>query len=139
MSVSAERASLSRLRLAGRLVVLALLVAGIVAVWLNRAALDPNAIRAAIEAHPAIAPLLFLLLHVAASLLFVPRTLLAVVAGVVFDFWLGPRLGRDAAACWARSPASSSRATSIPASSISRACRGSGRCCSAPRPAAGAR
>ena len=45
MSVSAERPPLSRLRLAGRLVVLALLVAGIVAVFLNRAALEPNAIR----------------------------------------------------------------------------------------------
>jgi uncharacterized membrane protein YdjX (TVP38/TMEM64 family) len=89
MSISAERASLSRLRLAGRFLVLALLVAGMIAVWLNRAALEPNAIRAAIEAHPAIAPLLFLLLHVVASLLFVPRTLMGLVAGGVFDFWWG--------------------------------------------------
>src|SRR6185312_3461449 len=89
MSVSAERAPLSRLRIAGRLLVLALLFAGIVAVWLNRAALEPNAIRAAIEAHPAIAPLLFLLLHIVASLLFVPRTLMGLVAGGVFDFWWG--------------------------------------------------
>jgi len=89
MTVSAERAPLSRLRLAGRLLVLALVVAGIVAVWVNRAALEPNGIRAAIEAHPAIAPLLFLLLHVVASLLFVPRTLMGLVAGGVFDFWWG--------------------------------------------------
>jgi uncharacterized membrane protein YdjX (TVP38/TMEM64 family) len=89
MSVPAERATLSRLRLAGRLMVLALLIAGIVVVWLNRAALEPSAIRAAIEAHPAIAPLLFLLMHILASLLFVPRTLMGLVAGGVFDFWWG--------------------------------------------------
>ena len=89
MSLSAERAPLSRLRLAGRVLVLALLVAGIVAVWLNRAALEPNAIRATIESHSAIAPLVFLLLHIVASLLFVPRTLMGLVAGGVFDFWWG--------------------------------------------------
>ena len=89
MSVSAERAPLSRLRLAGRVMVVALLLAGVVAVWVNRAELDPNAIRAAIEGHPAIAPLLFLLLHIVASLLFVPRTLMGLVAGGLFDFWWG--------------------------------------------------
>ncbi|HEX3974230.1 MAG TPA: VTT domain-containing protein, partial [Stellaceae bacterium] len=91
MSLSAERerAPLSRLRLAGRFVIVVLLVAGIVAVWLNRAALDPNTIRAAIEAHPAIAPLLFLALHILASLLFIPRTVMGLVAGGVFDFWWG--------------------------------------------------
>ena len=89
MSVSVERAPLSRLRVAGRIMVLGLLAAGIVAVVLNRAALDPNAIRAAIEAHTALAPLLFLLLHIVASLLFVPRTLMGLVAGGVFDFWWG--------------------------------------------------
>ncbi|HWE75035.1 MAG TPA: TVP38/TMEM64 family protein [Stellaceae bacterium] len=91
MSFSAERerAPLSRLRLAGRVMVLVLLVAGIVAVWLNRSALDPNTIRAAIEAHPDLAPVLFLALHVIASLLFIPRTVMGLVAGGVFDFWWG--------------------------------------------------
>ena len=89
MSLSVERAPLSRLRLAGRIVVLGLLAAGIVAVVLNRAALDPNAIRATIEGHAALAPLLFLLMHIVASLLFVPRTLMGLVAGGVFDFWWG--------------------------------------------------
>jgi uncharacterized membrane protein YdjX (TVP38/TMEM64 family) len=69
--------------------VLALLALGIVAVWFNRAALDPNAVRTAIESHPAIAPLVFLLLHIVASLLFVPRTLMGLVAGGAFDFWWG--------------------------------------------------
>jgi uncharacterized membrane protein YdjX (TVP38/TMEM64 family) len=89
MTLSDARAPLSRLRLAGRVMVLGLLAAGIVAVWLNRDALDPNAIRAAIEAHAAVAPLLFLAIHIVASLLFVPRTLLGLVAGGVFDFWWG--------------------------------------------------
>ncbi len=89
MIVSAERAPLSRLRLAGRIMVLALLAAGIVAVLLNRAALDPNAMRTTIETHAALAPLLFLLMHIVASLLFVPRTLMGLVAGGVFDFWWG--------------------------------------------------
>jgi len=89
MIVSVERAPLSRLRLAGRIMVLALLAAGIVAVLLNRAALDPNAMRTTIETHAALAPLLFLLMHVVASLLFVPRTLMGLVAGGVFDFWWG--------------------------------------------------
>lgn len=89
MTVSAERAPLSRLRFAGRLLVLALLVAGMVAVWLNRATLDPNAIEAVIDTHPALAPLVFLLLHIVASLLFVPRTMLGLVAGLVFGLWWG--------------------------------------------------
>jgi uncharacterized membrane protein YdjX (TVP38/TMEM64 family) len=89
MSLSAERPPLSLLRLAGRLLVLGLLAAGIVAAWLNRVALEPDAIRAAIEAHPAVAPLLFLLLHILASLFFVPRTLMGLVAGGIFDFWWG--------------------------------------------------
>jgi uncharacterized membrane protein YdjX (TVP38/TMEM64 family) len=89
MIVSVERAPLSRLRLAGRAMVLALLMAGVIAMWLHRDALDPNAIRAEIEAHSAAAPLVFLLMHVVASLLFVPRTLMGLVAGGAFDFWWG--------------------------------------------------
>ncbi|HLI23243.1 MAG TPA: VTT domain-containing protein [Stellaceae bacterium] len=89
MTISADRPPLSRLRLAGRLFVLMLLVVGMIAVWLNRTALDPNAIRSAIEAHSALAPLFFLLLHVLASLFFVPRTLMGLVAGGAFDFWWG--------------------------------------------------
>jgi uncharacterized membrane protein YdjX (TVP38/TMEM64 family) len=89
VSISAERAPLSRLRLAGRVFILLVLAAGMVAVWLDRDALDPNAIRATIEGHSALAPVLFLLLHIVASLLFVPRTLMGLVAGGVFDFWWG--------------------------------------------------
>ena len=88
MSLSAERAPLSRLRFAGRLMVLVLLVAGMVAVWLNRSALDPVAITSAIAREPA-APLIFLAIHILASLLFVPRTMMGLIAGLVFGFWWG--------------------------------------------------
>ncbi len=56
--------------------------------WLWRAVLDPVAITAAIERSPA-APLGFLALHIVASLLFVPRTLLALVAGLLFGVGWG--------------------------------------------------
>jgi len=68
--------------------VLALLAAGMAAVWLHRNALDPVAVTAAIGSDPA-APLVFLAIHILASLLFVPRTMLGLVAGLVFGFWWG--------------------------------------------------
>lgn len=89
MSLSDARAPLSRLRFAGRLMVLVLLAAGMVEVWLHRDALDPNVLRATIEDHAALAPLIFLLIHIVASLLFVPRTMMGLIAGLVFGFWWG--------------------------------------------------
>jgi uncharacterized membrane protein YdjX (TVP38/TMEM64 family) len=71
-----------------RLMVLVLVGAGIAAALHWRAALDPLAIAAMISRDPA-APLVFLGLHVAASLLFVPRTVLAVAAGLVFGMSWG--------------------------------------------------
>jgi uncharacterized membrane protein YdjX (TVP38/TMEM64 family) len=59
-----------------------------VAAVLDRAALEPAALQAAIARYPA-APLAFLAVHVVASLLFVPRTMLAVVAGLLFGMWWG--------------------------------------------------
>jgi uncharacterized membrane protein YdjX (TVP38/TMEM64 family) len=79
---------LSRLRLAGRVLLLLLLAAGMVAAWLNRGTLEPASITAEIAHHPA-APLVFLAMHVAASLLFVPRTMLGLVAGLIFGLWWG--------------------------------------------------
>jgi uncharacterized membrane protein YdjX (TVP38/TMEM64 family) len=76
------------LRRATRFVLLALLAAGVVAVWRWRGVLDPTSIGAAIARYPA-APLGFLAVHIAASLLFVPRTLLAIVAGLLFGVWWG--------------------------------------------------
>ncbi len=90
MTLSCERdpATFARLRLAGRVLVLALLMAGLIAVWINRASLDPAAITATIARYPA-APLVFLAAHLIASLLFVPRTILGLVAGLVFGLWWG--------------------------------------------------
>jgi uncharacterized membrane protein YdjX (TVP38/TMEM64 family) len=76
------------LRRTPRLALLGLLVIGAASVWRWRAVLDPTAITAAIECYP-LAPLGFLAVHIAASLLFVPRTLLAVVAGLLFGMGWG--------------------------------------------------
>jgi uncharacterized membrane protein YdjX (TVP38/TMEM64 family) len=73
---------------ATRLVVLALVAIGAFAAWRWRAVLDPVEIAGAIARYPA-APLAFLALHVAASLLFVPRTLLAIVGGMLFGVGWG--------------------------------------------------
>jgi uncharacterized membrane protein YdjX (TVP38/TMEM64 family) len=66
-----------------RLAVLGLLAVGIALAWRWRTLLDPMTITAAIGRYPA-APLAFLAVHIAASLLFIPRTLLAIVAGLLF-------------------------------------------------------
>jgi uncharacterized membrane protein YdjX (TVP38/TMEM64 family) len=91
-----------------RLLMLVAVAAGIAAALHWRAALDPPAIAAAIGRNPA-APLAFLALHLAASLLFVPRTVLAVAAGLIFGIgwglvWAaaGSLLGAVAGFCLAR-------------------------------------
>jgi uncharacterized membrane protein YdjX (TVP38/TMEM64 family) len=71
-----------------RFAVAGLVVLGIAAAWHWRAEFDPRMLAALIARWPA-APLVFLAIHVAASLLFVPRTLLAVAAGVLFGMWWG--------------------------------------------------
>ncbi len=73
---------------AGRLIVLALLAGGIVAAWRWRHLFDPLALTALIDRSPA-APLVFVAVHIAGSLFFVPRTLLALGAGLVFGMWWG--------------------------------------------------
>jgi uncharacterized membrane protein YdjX (TVP38/TMEM64 family) len=73
---------------AGRLVALGLLGAGILAAWHWRGVFEPAALTEMTAGSPT-APLVFLSLHVAASLLFVPRTLLALGAGLVFGMWWG--------------------------------------------------
>jgi len=71
-----------------RLGLLGLLMVGAAAVWRWRGFLDPTTITATIDRYPA-APLWFLAAHTAASLLFVPRTLLAIVAGLLFGMGWG--------------------------------------------------
>jgi len=83
-----EGRNANRLRLAGRAVLVAALVTGIVAAWHWRAVFEPAALSVQLARSP-VAPLIFLALHVAASLLFVPRTLLAIAGGLVFGMWWG--------------------------------------------------
>jgi uncharacterized membrane protein YdjX (TVP38/TMEM64 family) len=73
---------------AGRLIAVALLAVGIVAAWRWRSLFDPLALTALIGDN-AMAPLAFLAVHIAGSLFFVPRTLLALGAGLVFGMWWG--------------------------------------------------
>ncbi len=71
------------LRRATRLIVLGLIAIATMAAWHWRTVFDPMAITTAIGRYPA-APLGFLAAHIAASLIFVPRTLRAIVAGLLF-------------------------------------------------------
>jgi uncharacterized membrane protein YdjX (TVP38/TMEM64 family) len=73
---------------AARLIVLAVLAVGIIAAWRWRGVFDPAALVSLIDRHP-LAPLVFIGLHIIASLVFVPRTLLALGAGFVFGMWWG--------------------------------------------------
>ncbi|MGE0257218.1 MAG: TVP38/TMEM64 family protein [Alphaproteobacteria bacterium] len=74
---------------ARRVAVVGLVAVGAAAAWHWRGAFDPLAIAALLAGHR-FAPLGFIVLHVAASLFFVPRTLLAVAAGLLFGGWWGP-------------------------------------------------
>jgi uncharacterized membrane protein YdjX (TVP38/TMEM64 family) len=73
---------------AGRLILLALLGLGIAAAWHWRGVFNPVALTELIDRNP-VAPLVFLALHTVASLVFVPRTLLALGAGFLFGMWWG--------------------------------------------------
>ena len=81
-------AAMTCLRRAGRAVVVALLAVGVALVVAKRGALDPAGIAATLAAAPA-TPVVFLAAHVLASLLFVPRTVLAVAAGMLFGIGWG--------------------------------------------------
>lgn len=81
-------APLARLKLAGRVLLMAAIVAGIALAWTNRQSLSPSAIEAALS-HSTAAPVLFLAAHVVASLLFIPRALVAAAAGLMFGLWWG--------------------------------------------------
>lgn len=84
----AAEASLDRLRIAGRAVVVLLIAGGLVWAWSARGSFDPSSLKETIANYPA-APLVFLFAHLLASLLFIPRTVLAVAAGLLFGVWLG--------------------------------------------------
>jgi len=71
------------LKIVLRIAALSVVVAGIILAIVYRDAVHPDAIRDSIAMQP-LAPVAFILLQVAASLLFVPRTVLGVAAGLVF-------------------------------------------------------
>jgi uncharacterized membrane protein YdjX (TVP38/TMEM64 family) len=75
-------------RRSARLLVLVFLSVGIALAWHWRAVIDPLEISAAISRYPA-APVAFLAVHIVASLLFVPRTVLAIAAGILFGIAWG--------------------------------------------------
>jgi uncharacterized membrane protein YdjX (TVP38/TMEM64 family) len=85
--VASGSAAGGRRRIA-RLLVLGLIGVGAAAAWRWRGALDPLALSALIGRYPA-APATFLVAHVAASLLFVPRTVPAIAAGLIFGLGWG--------------------------------------------------
>jgi uncharacterized membrane protein YdjX (TVP38/TMEM64 family) len=76
------------LRRIARLLLLGLLLVGAVVTWRWRALLSPAELGATIGRYP-LAPLAFLAVHTAGSLLFVPRTVLAVAAGLLFGVGWG--------------------------------------------------
>jgi uncharacterized membrane protein YdjX (TVP38/TMEM64 family) len=80
--------NVANLRRAGRVLLLAAIVAGIVLAWRYHDALSPGAIETALV-HSAWAPVFFLGVHIAASLLFIPRALVAAAAGLMFGLWWG--------------------------------------------------
>ncbi len=68
--------------------ILLLIAAGVVAAFLLRQHLEPARLVREIGGAPA-APLIFMLITTGASLVFVPRTLLALAGGLLFGFWQG--------------------------------------------------
>jgi len=83
MTPEAAPSPLSALRTTGRVLAVGLILLGMALVLTHRSALNPADIKSTIGGSP-LAPAIFVLGHVAASLLFVPRGLLAVAAGLLF-------------------------------------------------------
>lgn len=93
--------TIDHMRQAGRAGLALVMIVGIVVAWHWRAGLDPAALGTRLAGSPT-APLVFLALHIAASLFFVPRTLLAIAAGLAFGMWWGTlwaALGSVVGAC----------------------------------------
>ena len=80
--------TLFNLQRAGRVMLLLAIAIGIAVAWRYRDALSPSAMEAALS-HSAAAPVLFLLAHIAVSLLFIPRALISIAAGLMFGLWWG--------------------------------------------------
>jgi uncharacterized membrane protein YdjX (TVP38/TMEM64 family) len=71
------------------IVVAAIVAAAVTAIYMvHKGTIDPAAIRNMIAGNP-LAPLIFIALQVVASLVFIPRTVLGVAAGLLFGFIWG--------------------------------------------------
>lgn len=88
MTAKTDVLPLAAFRRGARLVLLFLITIGVIAAWRWRGVLNPTELTFAIARYPA-APLGFIAVHVAASLLFVPRSLLAIGAGILFGVGWG--------------------------------------------------
>jgi uncharacterized membrane protein YdjX (TVP38/TMEM64 family) len=88
MTPEPVRLPLPILRQAGRIAALLAIALGIVAIATHREIYDPAAVAMTIGRYPA-APLVFLAVHVVASLVFFPRTLLGIASGALFGGWWG--------------------------------------------------
>jgi uncharacterized membrane protein YdjX (TVP38/TMEM64 family) len=71
-----------------RVAALALVIGGGLVAYADRAQFQPANIQALFADKPW-APLAFILAHIVVSLVFIPRTVLAIAAGVIFGLWIG--------------------------------------------------
>jgi uncharacterized membrane protein YdjX (TVP38/TMEM64 family) len=71
-----------------RLLTILVILGGLVLAWHYRGLAQPQIIRNMLTGQ-AYAPLIFIGIHVVASLFFVPRTVLAVAAGLIWGLWWG--------------------------------------------------
>lgn len=76
------------MKLGQRLLAVALILGAALTWWLNREQFQPAEIEALLANNPW-APLIFILAHIVASLIFVPRTILSIAAGLIFGLWWG--------------------------------------------------
>ncbi len=68
--------------------ILVLLIAGIV--WARQSGLfTEDAVRGSIEANPVLAPVIFILIYIVATLFFLPATPLSLIGGAIFGAWFG--------------------------------------------------
>jgi uncharacterized membrane protein YdjX (TVP38/TMEM64 family) len=86
-----------------RALLLAVIACGIAAAIVYRQNIHPDWLSDVIGDYPEIMPVAYLIVHVAASLLFIPRMVMAVVAGGLFGFMLGGALSLVGAMCGALS------------------------------------
>lgn len=78
----------SRARTLGRVLLVLALAGGGAAWWAWHGTFGIETLQDMLRHHPA-APILFLLVHILASLLFFPRSVMAMLAGLVFGVWWG--------------------------------------------------